>query len=110
MWLLLALAVLVLLTVPIAVVVRRSTELFVIDVADGRVRLVRGRLPQRLFGDIEDVLRRAGLSGARVRVVIDGSRPSVQASPDVSSGVAQQLRNVVGSYQVAQLRNGNMRP
>jgi hypothetical protein len=110
MWLLLALAVLVLLAVPIAFAIQRSTELFVIDVAGGRVRLVRGRLPSRLFGDIEDVVRRAGLSAAWVRVVIDGTRPRVHASPEVPSGVEQQLRNIVGTYQVAQLRNGNMRP
>jgi hypothetical protein len=109
MWLLLAVAVLVALIV-FAISLRRSTELFIVEAARGRARLVRGRLPKRLFYDVCDIVERARLEAGRIRVVLDGGRPRVRVSDEVPDGVAQQLRNVVGAYQVAQIRNGNMRP
>ncbi len=110
MWLLLALAALFVLSVPLAVAIQRSTELFVIELGQGGMRLVRGRIPRRLFADLRDVVERARLERGRVRVVLDGGSPRLRASDEVPSGVVQQLRNVVGTYQVAQIRNGNMRP
>lgn len=110
MWLLLALTFLALLSVPFVVSLRRATELFVIRVSEGAPRLVRGRLPGRLFADVADVLRRAGVRTARVRVVVEGGVPRVIAEGLGSAGVAQQLRNVVGAYRIAELRNGKMRP
>jgi hypothetical protein len=109
MWLLLGLAVLLVLAVPLVVAVQRSTELFVIDVVDGGPRLVRGRLPKRLFGDVADVLERARIRQGRVRVVVEGGAPRVRPDGDWPDGVVQQLRNVVGTYQLTQIRNGNMR-
>jgi hypothetical protein len=110
MWLLLSLAVLAVLAVPLGVAIVRSTELFVLEIGAGQVRLVRGRMPKRLFADLSDVVERARLQSGRVRVVIEGGSPRVLPSDEVPSGVAQQLRNVVGTYQVVQIRNGNMRP
>ena len=110
MWLFLSLVVLAVLAVPLGMAIARSTQLFVIEIVAGKGRLVSGRVPKRLFADLCDVIERAHLESGRVRVVTDGGTPRVLPSAEVPSGVAQQMRNVVGSYQVVQIRNGNMRP
>jgi len=83
----------------------RYAELFSIRVESGRTRLVRGRIPPRLLSDIEDVLHRARVSSATIRVVTERGEPKLVA-PDLSDGTRQQLRNVIGTYRVAQIRAG----
>ena len=106
MSLLLALAVL---AVPLVVAIRRSTELFVIQVRQGHQRLARGRLPPRLYNDLGDVLTRARVQEVTIRVVVEGGTPRLHASPHLSPGTEQQLRNVIGTFPVAKIRAGRRR-
>ena len=94
--------------VAIAISISRSHELFVIEVDAGRVRLRRGRLPHALFGDLQDVVKRARIASARISVVRDGDGPRVLA-PSLDAGQLQQLRNVVGTYPLAKIRAGTRR-
>ena len=87
---------------------RRHAELFVIRVEGGRARVVRGRVPSRLLADIGDVVRRANVKSANIRVLSERGDALVEA-PDISSGTQQQLRNVVGLHTVAQIRSGPKR-
>ena len=107
--LLFGLALLVLLAVPLWLSLRRATERFAVDVLDGKVRLARGRCPQRLLHDLEDVVRRAHVARATIRVAVEGGKPRVLPATGLGSDVAQQLRNVVGAWSVAQIRAGKKR-
>lgn len=86
---------------------RRQAELFCVRVRAGQAKLARGRIPPRLLTDIEDVMRRAGGDG-EIRVVLDSNVPRV-VTQGLSDGTTQQLRNVVGTWQVSQLRHGRGR-
>lgn len=109
MWLWIAFAVLLLLCVPLAVGLRRATDLFVIEVVGGRPRLRRGRLPPALMSEIDDIVRRNGVRSGRLRVVTEGGEPRVLPEAGLPDAAVQQLRNVVGRYRVAQLRAGRRR-
>ena len=101
------LALLAVLAVPLAVAIWRSNELFCLDVHGGRVRFVRGRIPQRLLDDLSDVLRRPPVRDARLRAVSEDRRPRlVVSSGHVGEGQLQQLRNVLGTWELAKIRAG----
>jgi len=84
--------------------IRRSNELFCVAVHEGQVRVVRGRAPPRLIRDFEDVLVRAKTQTAEVRVVVEQQQARVEGT-GISAGTEQQLRNVLGTWQLAQLRS-----
>ncbi len=109
MWLWISLAVLLLLCVPLAIGLRRATDLFVIEVVDGKPRLQRGRLPPALMSEVVDIVRRNRVRSGRFRVVTEGGEPRVLAEAGLPDAAVQQLRNVVGRYRVAQFRTGRLR-
>jgi Protein of unknown function (DUF3634) len=106
MYLLVAILILAVLAVPFFVALARATELFLIDVSDGRAVHRRGRLPQRLLNDIVDVVRRPAIARCEIRVVAEAGRPRVVVRGKISDAQLQRLRNVVGKFQVAQIRAG----
>jgi hypothetical protein len=84
---------------------RGSPELARLAVRDGKLSLLRGRVPPRLLDDFGDVLSRRTILRADIRVVLDGGRPRVVAT-GVTDDELQQLRNIVGPYTSAQFRAG----
>jgi hypothetical protein len=104
-----SLALLVVLSVPIWLGLRRGAELFAIDVVEGRPRLRRGRIPPALMDEIADIVRRNRVAAGRIRVESEGGSPRVIAPASFPDGAVQQLRNVVGQYPVARLRTGRLR-
>ncbi|MEB2312572.1 MAG: DUF3634 family protein [Sorangiineae bacterium] len=109
MWIVVGFAILALLSLPLVAAIRASTELFVLEVRDGKVTVRRGRLPPRLLADLEDVLGRPPVPKARVRCVAEDARPRVLPDPGLSPGRLQQLRNAVGRWELAQIRAGRRR-
>lgn len=106
MTLLFGLALLCVLSIPLAVSIHRSNELFVVEVRKGRPKFVRGRMPQRLLDEIGSVVRRPRVVSGRIRVVKERGRPRVMAKGQFNDGHLQRLRNVVGMYEVSQIRSG----
>ncbi len=92
------------LAVPLVVALLRANELFFVRVEGRNVRLLRGRLPQRLLDDIVDVLRAAPVGRGAVRVVVEDRRARVHVEGDISPEQAQQLRNTVSMWPIAKLR------
>lgn len=84
---------------------RRVNELCVLRAHAGKVRIVRGRIPQRLLDDIADVMARSQASGIELRVVSEGGMPQLVTRGNLSPELAQRLRNVLGAWTVSQLRN-----
>jgi hypothetical protein len=106
---LVALAILVVLAIPLAVAILRANEVVCLDVANGKIAVRRGRIPQRLLSDLADVTTRPRIARAVVRILAENGRPRVVVSGDVGEDQLQQLRNVVGTYQLAQIRNAPRR-
>jgi hypothetical protein len=107
---LLTLALLAAFVIPLAIAISRALDLFVVQVRDGTVRLVRGRAPARLLADLGDVVRRPRVSSATLRVVTEQGRPRLIARGSLSEAQLQQLRNVIGTWPVAKIRSGRARP
>ena len=108
--LLVGILILVIVSIPLAFAIARSTELFVVVVQKGKPRLLRGHAPSRLVDDVMDVLSRAKLSNrATIRCVVHNAHPRIETDDAVPAGTLQQLRNVVGHYSVAQIRSGKRR-
>lgn len=87
---------------------RRASELFVLHVdpnAEPRVTFVRGRIPPALWNDLLTLLATANAKG-RVRVVVSRDTAVVETRGAFSSETVQRVRNVVGLYPLAKLRNG----
>ena len=84
---------------------RRHAELFLIRVEGGQTRFIRGRIPPRLLSEINEVVKRAKIESTQIRVVVEGGEPHVVA-PELTEGIRQQLRNVVGTYKLPQIRAG----
>jgi hypothetical protein len=106
--LLVGILILAVLALPLVIALSRANELFCVRVRGGKFRLVRGRLPARLLEDIRDVLKRARVQDGQLRVVSEQGKPRVVAR-GIREADLQKLRNVVGSYQVAQIRAGTRR-
>ncbi len=101
---------LALLLVPIAVGLRRAGELFVLRVSSGQVTHVRGKVPKRVLDELTEVLRRARLESAELRVVREQGRPALRTNRALPEDVLQQLRNVLGRYRLPELRAGARPP
>ena len=104
--LLFGLGMLALLAIPLVISIRRSNELFVLDVRKGTTSFRRGRMPQRLLDDIGDVVRKPRVLSATIRVVTEGGTARVIAKGQINEGQIQRVRNVLGTYEVAQIRAG----
>jgi len=81
----------------------RANEMFVISVRNGRTLVMRGRIPSSLREEIDDVVARARVSRASLRVVRSGGTARMIAT-GVEPAVAQRLRNVLGLYPDHKLR------
>jgi Protein of unknown function (DUF3634) len=102
----LAFALLLLLfTAPLVVALLRANELFYLRLHEGRIRIARGRIPQRLLDDIADVLRDPRVGAGTLRGVSEDGCVRLYAEADLTEGQRQRLRNVIGGWQVAQIRN-----
>ena len=89
---------------PLVLAIVRANELFLLRVRDGGVRLVRGRVPSRLFDDVADVVRKPAVLRADLRAVNEGGRPRLYADGELSPEHKQRLRNVIGTWTVQQIR------
>jgi hypothetical protein len=105
MWL----GVLVLILALVWLLSTRANELCVLALSSDGARLVRGRAPGAFLAEAADVARRAKIERAQIRVVVESQSPRLVAPAALPDAVAQQLRNVVGRYQVGQFRLGQRR-
>jgi hypothetical protein len=98
---------LLLLTAPLVVALLRANELFCLKLRGGRIRVARGRIPQRLLDDIGDVLGDPPVTEGTLRGVSEGGRVRLYAEADLTEGQRQRLRNVIGQWSVTQVRNAS---
>lgn len=82
-----------------------ADELFCVSVRDGKVLVIRGRIPGGLLSDFHDVVSRPAVSRATLRAMKDAGGACLSVSGDVDAGRVQRLRNVFGLYPVSKLRS-----
>lgn len=82
----------------------RASELFCLSVRDGRVIVVRGKIPGALLSDIRDVVSEPAVVRATVRAVKADGSASLIVSGDIDEGREQRLRNVFHLYPLSKLR------
>jgi hypothetical protein len=82
----------------------RDRELFCLSVRDGRVLIVRGRIPAGLLSDIRDVIKRPTVARATIRGVKQEEGARLAVSGTIDEGRAQRLRNIFHLYPISQLR------
>jgi hypothetical protein len=98
-----------LLSIPLVIAIARANEVVYLDVIAGKINVRRGRIPQRLLSDLADVTERPKIARAVLRIVAEGGRPRLIASGEIGEAQLQQLRNVVGLYRLAEIRNAPRR-
>jgi hypothetical protein len=96
--------VLLLLLSPLVIAVMRANELFVVRIHEGHARLVRGRIPPRLLDDLGDVVR--GVPSGRLHCLSESGKPALYTVGEFDAAERQRLRNLVGTWTVAQIRSG----
>jgi hypothetical protein len=89
-------------SVPLTLAVVRANELFFLTIRDGHVSIRRGRIPQRLLDDVADVVR--PVARASLRGVNEGGRPRLYAEGELGPEQKQRLRNLIGTWSTAQIR------
>jgi hypothetical protein len=104
-WLLTILA-LSLLLLPLAISIRRSTELFRIRVRSGKAIFVRGRIPPNLLADLSDVVRSPPIAHAEIWAVRRSGQARLQTKGELSAEQRQRLRNVIGTYSLQRILAG----
>jgi len=82
--------------------VTRQNEFFRVSIRDGRVLVVRGRIPAGYLDDLRDVARR--VSRGTVRAVKDSGEARLVVSPSIDDDTAQRMRNTFSLYPVVKLR------
>jgi hypothetical protein len=81
----------------------RAGEIFCLSVRNGRVLVVRGRIPAGLLSDIRDVVTKPVVGSATIRAVKaeHGARLVVSG---IDEGRQQRLRNIFRLYPISNLR------
>ncbi|MFT3767598.1 MAG: DUF3634 family protein [Minicystis sp.] len=82
-----------------------ANELFCVSVRDGKVLVVRGRIPGGLLSDFRDVMSKPAVRRATIRAMKDAGGARLTVSGDVDAGRTQRLRNVFGLYPMSKLRS-----
>jgi hypothetical protein len=82
----------------------RARTFAVCRVERGRLSIVRGRLPARVRGEIEEVVARARIESASFSIKREDGRPRLFVHRLDDANVEQRLRNVLGRFDVAELR------
>ena len=83
----------------------RARELFVLSVRNGRVLVVRGRVPPGFLGDVKGIVLNPPVHAATIRAHKDADHARLAISGDIDEGRAQRLRNTFGIRPMAQLRS-----
>lgn len=82
-------------------IVQRSNELFLLSVRNGRVIIVRGRVPPGFLRDVRMIVR--GEAKATIRGVKSEGHARITAS-GLDDRALQRLRNAFGVYPASRLR------
>ena len=101
-WILLAIAVAAVALVVITADRRRTIAVVVFE--RGSARVTRGKLPAKVLTEIRDVVERNRVRVGGVTIRRESGEVRVDLQKVDDARVAQQLRNVIGRFRLAELR------
>src|SRR5689334_3288649 len=81
----------------------RKRELFFLSFRDGKLLVVRGRVPQALLNDFSDALRRQQVTRASIKAVRRPTGAQLSVGGEIDDFQAQRLRNLFRVYPVSNL-------
>lgn len=96
--------ILLLLAIPLVVALMRANELFMVRIRGGEVRVVRGRIPQKLLNDFAEIVRDPPIEAGSLRGVSEDRRVRIYPTGELTEGQKQRIRNVVATWPVAKIR------
>jgi hypothetical protein len=67
---------------------------FVIQLADGRIRLTRGKVPPPFLSDLREFVAASGLTSGVIRGKMQDTYVRLVFSPDIPAEAHQRLRNI----------------
>jgi hypothetical protein len=82
----------------------RAREVFCLSVRDGRVLVVRGRIPGALLSDVRDVVSKPVVGRATIRAVKQEHGARLSVSGGIDEGREQRLRNIFRLYPLSNVR------
>lgn len=99
-----AFALIAIVLIVFAVVVSRAGELFYISVRDGKLLVVRGRVPVSLLQDFRDICNQPRVRRGSIRAHRGEGHAQISASGDIDEGREQRIRNTFMLYPASKLR------
>jgi hypothetical protein len=82
-------------------VVSRLNELFLLSVRNGKVIVVRGRVPAGFLSDVKTIVR--GVKSGTIRAVKNEGHARITTS-GLGENIEQRLRNAFSTYPASRLR------
>src|SRR5579859_2135991 len=83
----------------------RMRELFMVSVRNGKVLVVRGRVPGAMLHEIADAVSRPRVRRATIKAYKTETGSRLRFSGDLDEGRQQRMRNVFALYPASQLRH-----
>jgi hypothetical protein len=74
----------------------RQNEIFVVAIAKGKAREVRGRVPPSFLGDLREIVKH--VDDGSIRAVKQGGEGRLVLSSSIDERTAQRLRNAYAIY------------
>jgi len=82
----------------------RATELFFISVRDGKVLVVRGRVPVSLLQDFAEAVKEPLVRRGSIKAWRAGDGGQLACGGDIDEGREQRMRNAFMLYPASKLR------
>jgi hypothetical protein len=82
----------------------RATELFYVSVRDGKVLVVRGRVPVSLLQDFSEAVNEPVVRRGAIKAWRAGDGGQLSCSGDIDEGREQRMRNAFMLYPASKLR------
>jgi hypothetical protein len=101
---LLGIAILIAAVVFVVVAADRRRTIAVVIFERGNARATRGRLPARVMSEVRDVAERMRIGSGTLTIRRESGVARVDLRGIDDARAAQQLRNVIGRFRLAELR------
>ena len=83
----------------------RMRELFMVSVRDGKVLVVRGRVPGAMLHEIAESMSRPRVRRGTIKAYKTETGSRLSFGGDIDEGRQQRMRNVFALYPASQLRH-----
>jgi hypothetical protein len=83
----------------------RLNELFFVSVRDGKLLIVRGRVPIALLQDFDEAVNRPTIARGSIRAFKTPTGSQLRCGGQIGEGREQRMRNAFMLYPAAQLRS-----